>query len=112
MSHAAPTHARMRGTLISTPIDGGKVVQSDTVQCVHCQAVWQWKPGSGKTRGFCLKCNGFFCGPQCEACVPIEQVIENLEAGMPYHLARQHRPIRVTVDGDVPEAPKIILGKA
>lgn len=96
MIHSAPRHARMRGTLISTPIDGGPVVVSDTVQCVHCSRIWKWQVGSGKWRGFCLACNGFTCGTRrCDACVPIEQRLENMEAGRPL----DYRPIRVSLSG-------------
>lgn len=97
MSHAAPSHVRMRGTLISTPIDSDKVVQRDCVQCVHCSRVWLWEPGSGRRRGYCLRCNGITCGrPLCDnACMPILQMIENMEAGRPW----DWRPVTVYVGG-------------
>lgn len=43
-------------------------VQGETRQCVHCQYTWEYVPGSGHRRGFCLKCHGLLCGrPECEA---------------------------------------------
>lgn len=61
-----------------TPIQVG-----GTMQCVHCGAHWTVIPGSGKKRGWCMRCNGPFCGAQCEACVPVEQRLENEAAGRP-----------------------------
>lgn len=46
----------------------GVRIEGETRQCVHCQYVWTYVPGSGARRGFCLKCNGIVCGrPECEA---------------------------------------------
>ena len=58
-----------------------KIVEEDTVQCVHCGMHWQVRPGSGNVRGFCGKCNGPICGARCLECVPIERGLENMEAG-------------------------------
>lgn len=55
-----------------------------TVQCVHCGGHWVPHPRSGTTRGFCMRCNGFICGPGCaDKCVPVEQYLENLEKNRP-----------------------------
>ncbi len=62
---------------------GGDVIEHDTLQCVHCGAHWIASPGSGKIRGFCMKCNGPICGPGCVECVPHEQKLENIEKGNP-----------------------------
>lgn len=81
--NAAPRAAKS-GTLISTPADGGPVVVSDTVSCVHCAFTWQFIPGSGRRRGWCMKCHGIVCGrPACVAlgCVHREQLLDNIEAG-------------------------------
>lgn len=44
-------------------------IQMDILRCVHCQRSWTVRPGSGKTRGFCLKCMGPLCGHQaCFEC--------------------------------------------
>lgn len=48
--------------------DGVVKVEGEQRQCVHCQFMWTYKPGSGTRRGYCLKCDGFVCGrPECEA---------------------------------------------
>ena len=60
----------------------GVEIAADTLQCVHCGAHWIVKPGSGRKRGFCLKCMGPTCGsPRCEhSCNPVEAQIEAMEA--------------------------------
>ena len=56
--------------------------QIDFKQCVHCQTVWKVQPGSGRLRGFCMRCNGPICGPSCMECRgPWEQQNEDIEAG-------------------------------
>lgn len=57
------------------------VREMPTVQCVHCGGHFQMQIGSGRHRGFCMNCNGFVCGPGCFECVPVEQYLDNLEAG-------------------------------
>jgi hypothetical protein len=70
----------------------------DTVQCVHCGRHWLWEPGSGKQRGFCLGCNGITCGSKkCDVCVPMEQQLENMEAGHDLTF----RPIMSSVPRDI-----------
>ncbi len=66
-------------------------VRMPTLQCVHCGGHWVPRPGSGKTRGYCPRCNGYVCGPSCEKCVPQERMIENIEQGK----SLDHRPIVV-----------------
>jgi hypothetical protein len=52
-----------------------------TCMCVHCGRHWRYIPGSGKERGFCMHCMGITCGRrQCDPCVPMEKMIEDLEA--------------------------------
>jgi hypothetical protein len=77
------------------------LVEEKTVQCMHCGRHFTMRRGSGKVRGFCMKCNGFFCGPQCEPCVPMEQQLENMEAGR----AVDHRPIQVPSGALMQAAP-------
>ena len=63
---------------VSTP--EGKTLRGETLQCVHCGNHWQMVKGSGKVRGFCMRCNGPTCGPQCSAeCVPQEKMLEIME---------------------------------
>ena len=44
-------------------------VEGETRQCIHCQATWIYKPGSGRKYGFCLRCGGVTCNkPSCNTC--------------------------------------------
>lgn len=93
--HAAPSHSRV-GILTSTPHDGGPAVVRDLVCCVHCAYTWAWMPGSGRRRGFCMRCNGITCGRQwCDArgCCHRKQDLDNMEQGRP----EGYRPIIVSV---------------
>jgi len=90
----------------------GRNVEMDFLQCVHCQAVWQVQPGSGRERGFCMRCNGPTCGPECSGKrVPWEQMLKNWETGkpddfMPVQAAFANNPItkkeppKIWVPGD------------
>jgi hypothetical protein len=71
------------------------LAEHGTAQCVHCGGHFPIQPGSGKVRGFCCNCNGPICGPKCLMCVPAEQQLENMEAGLPI----DHRPIRIATRG-------------
>lgn len=62
---------------------GGKIIivdpdrplyERDTLQCVHCMKHWIVEPGSGRQRGWCLKCSGPLCGAEkcMTRCVPFE----------------------------------------
>jgi hypothetical protein len=94
MSEVAAPAGLRSGILISTPFDSDRVVICDTVQCCHCGRQWVYQKGSGRKRGFCLRCKGITCGnANCDACVPFEQQLENSEAGRPLH----HRPIIASV---------------
>lgn len=75
---------REAGYIITTPHDGSRETVVGTFQCCHCQRHWTPQPGSGKKRGFCLKCMKVTCGREkCDACVPAEQWLENAEKGRP-----------------------------
>lgn len=89
MSH---THSKQSGEF---EVHGwyGEVERGGTRQCVHCQATWVAKPGSGVLRGWCQNCNGFVCGIGCAECVHWEQKVENAEAGRP----ADYKPVRVWV---------------
>jgi hypothetical protein len=59
-------------------IEGSEV--ADTMKCVHCGHQWIPIKGSGRTRGFCTKCNGVTCGsPECMPCYPFEQRLDDYE---------------------------------
>lgn len=60
-------------------LDGNQV--ADTIQCVHCGRHWVPIKGSGRVRGFCMKCNGMVCGRKtCHTCIPSEKRLEIREA--------------------------------
>ena len=71
---------RPDGYIISTDFDG-KVHEEDTRQCRHCGQHVQVQPGSGKTRGYCHRCDGFICGKrECVMrCRPLERWIDEVE---------------------------------
>jgi len=51
-------------------------IEFDTLQCVHCDRHWRVVPGSGRRRGWCMKCNGPHCGAEkCWTCRPAELFI-------------------------------------
>lgn len=84
------------------PHDHGKVITVGTVQCCHCGKIWHLQPGSGKRRGICTRCKtdkepGITCGrPECDTCIGgVDRLLDNLEAGLPWNQALQHRPIFV-----------------
>src|SRR5262249_2008331 len=49
----------------------GHRIEGEGRQCVHCQFMWEYRPGSGIRRGFCLRCNGWLCGR--EVCAQLQQ---------------------------------------
>jgi hypothetical protein len=56
------------------------VIEGDTLQCCHCGAHWVPIRGSGKQRGFCMKCMQVTCGkPECIECLPQEKMLELIE---------------------------------
>ena len=68
-----------RGYLLITS-DQGRV-ERDTFQCRHCNRAVVVEPGSGKRRGWCLKCAGPTCGSRgCETCVPFLKRLERAES--------------------------------
>jgi hypothetical protein len=61
-------------------IDGQQV--GSTKQCCHCGGHFMMVKGSGKLRGWCMKCNEVTCGKfDCCKCVPFEKKLELVEAG-------------------------------
>lgn len=65
-----------------------------TARCCHCGGHFPIRPGSGHVRGWCQNCMGPVCGPSCDACVPVDQYLENLERGLGV-LADLYTPICV-----------------
>lgn len=102
-THSKPLGA-VGGTLLAEYLDGGRVVERQTVMCAHCGAHGIYRPGAGKSLGWCGRCAAYTC-PTCAQlgeCVPVEQYLENLEAGMSHEEARRFRPVSVSVPVEVP----------
>lgn len=80
-AHLVHTVRKPKGAILVTG-PAGVEDEGDTVQCVHCQMHWKIVPGSGRTRGYCLNCDGLTCGkPACETkCLPAEKMIQQMEA--------------------------------
>jgi hypothetical protein len=85
----------------STFDEHGMKIEGETRQCVHCQHTWEYRPGSGITRGWCMSCHGFVCAReeclkqqfdlcaqyQCEtgktrSCIPFELWNDHLRSKM------------------------------
>ena len=77
--------------VVADPGSDGPLLEAPTLQCCHCGRHFIMRRRSKTLRGFCTRCHGVFCGPQCEKCVPTEQLIENIELGRP----RDFRPVVV-----------------
>lgn len=66
----------------------GVVEEADTLTCCHCGHIWAVKPGSGTSRGWCMRCQAPTCGrPECDVCVPYERRLEAAEARHRLHAA-------------------------
>ena len=68
---------------IADPGSDIPLLEEKTYQCVHCDCHFSVRKGGGVARGYCTRCAGFICGPACEKCIPVEQMLENIEAGRP-----------------------------
>ena len=82
MAHVLRTSSRQAaGAALVTPEPGAREQDHHTLRCVHCGMHWSPSYGSGRDRGFCLRCAGVTCGKQrCETrCEPVERMIERLE---------------------------------
>lgn len=71
-----------------------------TLRCVHCGGHWVPRPGSGIVRGYCTRCAGPVCGAACAACVPLEQMLDNIEKGRPEGFV----PVSARVEAEPPRA--------
>ena len=61
-------------------IDGRQVAL--TKQCSHCGGHFVMEKGSGKLRGWCMKCHEITCGKiECCKCVPFEKKLDLIEKG-------------------------------
>ena len=57
-------------------------IETDTVQCVHCGAQRSYNPMIQQKVQWCMRCNGFICGPTCLDCVPYEKWVDCVERGV------------------------------
>ena len=71
----------------------GETIERYLYACCHCGATWECTTrelGGKLAGGYCGKCVGFFCkNPNCEKCIPFEQQLENVEAGLPRDTQRK-----------------------
>lgn len=59
-------------------LDGIEVAH--TLQCCHCNAHYVSVKGSGKRRGFCMRCMKSTCGRvECDVCIPFEEKLNKYE---------------------------------
>lgn len=66
-----------------TNFEDGRIEEHDMQQCCHCGYHFKVVPGSGRVRGFCLKCMQVTCGkPACNTCLPIEKWLDGVENGI------------------------------
>lgn len=74
---------KVAGYGISIDRETGKTVdEHDSMQCCHCGHHFRVVPGSGKTRGFCMLCDGVTCGaPDCFEHFPFEKKLDLYEKG-------------------------------
>jgi hypothetical protein len=71
--------------IISDPGKDKPIAEIKTLQCSHCGGHFPVEPGSGRIRGFCMKCNGPVCGKECAKCIPFEKQLEILEGTRKLH---------------------------
>ena len=66
------------------------LLELKTIQCVHCGGHFSPVKNNGYPKGgFCWRCNGPICGPNCLECIPEDLYLENIEKGRPDN----YRPI-------------------
>lgn len=59
-------HGHKPSSYFVTADRAGNKVEGECRQCVHCMYTWEYQPGSGIERGYCLRCGGFICArPEC-----------------------------------------------
>lgn len=60
-------HGHKPSSYFVTADGDGHVISGEGRQCIHCQFTWEYQPGSGIERGWCLRCGGFLCArPECQ----------------------------------------------
>lgn len=90
---------RTSATLILFDPDAPREQQLEFIRCCHCGKHHPARGAVGlllagvPALGYCSRCDGVHC-PQCVACVPVEQRLDNLEAGRAVDAAR---PVQILV---------------
>ena len=106
---SAPPSIR-RGVLVSRAYDGGPEQHHDLITCCHCGRSWVYHRGSGRRRGWCMNCNSVTCGSNaCDVCVPVRQLLDNMEAGMLFEEARKFRPVKANVPREPPRPKRLFV---
>ncbi len=54
-------HGHKPSSYFVTADGEGNKIEGECRQCCHCQYTWEYRPGSGIERGYCLTCSGFLC---------------------------------------------------
>lgn len=64
--------------LIDNRASGGKLLESATITCAHCQRTYLRNPLRQRARGYCAKCDAYVCdSPACNAnCNPFWRQID------------------------------------
>ena len=72
---------RPSGYFSTFNVESGKKIEGETRQCIHCQYTWIYQPGSGRKRGWCIRCQGLLCGQyNCmKYCINVEQRLKGQE---------------------------------
>lgn len=82
---STPTHSLLKphGHIFINDPDLPRLVEMDTLKCVHCQAVLIYRKGSGGKLGHCDRCAGPTCGnDKCtRECLHWERALDLYEAG-------------------------------
>ena len=75
------TSRKPDGYAVSTDLYGK--TEADTQQCCHCSQHFNVVAGSGKQRGFCLRCMKITCGaPACHEHFSFEERMTLYEKGL------------------------------
>ena len=62
-----------KGQSFRYSLESDHVGELDTLQCVHCQMHWEYKPGSGRVRSWCKSCDGPLCAEKPNCVYPCER---------------------------------------
>ena len=93
-------HADGAAIVVDPTLNSGREVHVDTKMCCHCGNHFPYKKGSGRIRGFCMRCMKMTCGsPRCDECFPIEERMDYYEAGLLPDLTSPRSEIKMKQTG-------------